>query len=102
MIPRINTEKGSSEIAKVQTPDYMWSGETWDLKGIDGNSKNTISRKFEEYKNQTDNIILYARATTLSEEEIIKYIEMSIKKYNKYYDSAIYITRNNKIIKFKN
>ena len=98
LVPTIETKKGAKKDPHVKTPDILWNGERWDFKGIDGNSKNTIERKFSEYKEQTNNLILHARETSLSDEKIIFYIEQALKYHPSDYESIIYI-RNYKIIK---
>lgn len=98
MVPRIEKIEGNKNKSVPATPDYIWNNEKWDLKGIDGNSKYTIGHKFEDYKNQTNNLILFSRKTNMTDEEIIIYITKSFEKYTKYYNKVIYM-RDYRIIK---
>ncbi len=52
MLPRINFPE------KIETPDYLWNNEYWDLKVIISNSKNTIDSSIKKKKNQACNFIL--------------------------------------------
>ena len=98
MVPEMKQEKGNKNTVSTQTPDYIWNNEKWDLKGIDGNSKNTIGHKFEENKFQTHNLILYPRKTSLEDNIVFEYIQISLNKYSKYYNKVIYV-RDYKSIK---
>ena len=98
MVPEIGTEKGAIKSASISTPDYIWNNEKWDLKGIDGNSRNTIGHKFDSYKHQTDNLIIFARNTLMNNKKIIKYIYIAFYLYQKYYNKVIFV-RNFKVIK---
>ncbi len=101
MVPTIETLKGAKKVSKTQTPDYIWNNEKWDLKGIDGNSKNTIGHIFSKYKEQTDNIILFSRKTKIKEEKLIVFIEMSMERYSKYYDNVYYYNNGTIVYKYK-
>lgn len=52
MLPRINNPKG------IQTADYLWNGEYWDLKEINGNGKNILFHAVENHEKQAKNFIL--------------------------------------------
>ena len=101
IVPTINTAKKAQNTAKTQTPDYIWNNERWDLKGINGNTKNTISHIFEDYKNQTDNLILFTRNTKMTNKEIITNISKSLKRYSNYYNRVLFIKNYKKIKEFK-
>ncbi len=103
MVPELEKDIGMPDSFKTpQTPDYMWNNEKWDLKFIDGNTKNTIHHKFSDYKLQTDNIILKTGKTKMSNDEIIKYIEKEMDIYKNYYNKVIFINGNNIIKEFTN
>lgn len=100
LVPTIDTEEGTSKRPNIKTPDILWNGERWDFKRIDKNRENTIKRKFNDYKEQTDNLIIYPNTNIneVSDEEILKYIEKYFKQYSNDYDSVIYV-RDYKIVK---
>ena len=68
-VPRVLLPQG------VSTPDYLWNGESWDLKQITKKSKNTITTAINKAKNQTDNIILDLKPGLYSDDEISNQLE---------------------------
>lgn len=52
LLPQINFPLG------INTPDLLWDGETWDIKGLKGKTKNTIFDNIKKATKQADNIIL--------------------------------------------
>jgi len=70
MVPRITDPKN------IQTPDYYCNtGETYDLKRITGNGKNTLSDALKHKKKQSNKFIFWIRDECgLSDEEILEQI----------------------------
>lgn len=70
MIPRVN------EPINIQTPDYLFKGEHWDLKEIFGDSKQVIYHAINRKKYQSNNFIFDISNSNLSfdmaQQQIIK------------------------------
>ena len=93
MLPRINNPEG------IQTADYLFRGEYWDLKEINGIGKNILFHAIEDHKKQSHNFIFDISRTTLTDNEIIERLNKlySIKKVD-WLDKII-VKRNEKIVK---
>lgn len=78
MLPRINKPDG------IQTADYFWKNEYWDLKEINGYGKNILFHAIEDHKLQAHNFIFDFSKTKLTIFEIMSRVEKlySIKKVN--------------------
>ncbi len=85
----------------VRTPDY-WIKETnelWDLKCIDGNSKGIIDSIFHKCKNQTNNVILKKRKTSLSSITIVNEIKRIFDKNKRtYIKQVMFFDENENLI----
>lgn len=76
IIPRIN------EPANIKTPDYEVNGIRFDLKEIEGNSKNTLDGAIKKQKRQASNFIFDITKTKMDNKEAINQIH---KIYNSKY-----------------
>lgn len=76
IIPRIN------EPANIKTPDYEINGIRFDLKEIEGNSKNTLDGAIKKQKRQASNFIFDITKTKMDNKEAINQIH---KIYNSKY-----------------
>lgn len=65
MLPRVNKPDG------IQTADYLFRGEYWDLKEIKSSGKKVIDNRVNGLKEQTRNFIFDISNNLLSDEEII-------------------------------
>lgn len=92
MLPRINKPDG------IQTSDYFWKNEYWDLKEINECGKNILFHAIEDHRLQTCNFIFDLSKTSLTNFEIIDRINKlyNIKKVN-WLDKII-LKRNNQLI----
>ena len=101
MVPRINTEKGNIEKAKVKTPDYTRNDERWDLKEL-GNvkSKRAVTNAIMPHKDQANNFFIDISNCKLSTKEIIKQVKniFNDSKYRISWVNKIIITKKGKII----
>lgn len=52
LLPKINIPQG------IKSPDILWDGETWDVKGVKGNSSNTIYNNLRKASKQAKNVVL--------------------------------------------
>ena len=101
MVPRINTELGNSESAKIKTPDYIWGKERWDLKELRNvKSKRAVSNALKQHKEQANNFFLDISNCKLRTKEIINQVKniFNDSKYRITWINKIIITKNNKII----
>lgn len=93
MLPKINKPEG------IQTADYLFKNEYWDLKEIFGNGKNVLFHAIEGHEKQAKNFVFDVTKSTLTDIEIMERIRKlySLKKL-KWLDKVI-IKRENKVIK---
>lgn len=64
MLPRVNYPEG------IKTADYLFRGEYWDLKEINGNGKNVFFHAVEKHEKQSHNFIFDVSNSTLTDLEI--------------------------------
>lgn len=69
MLPRINKPDG------IKTADYLWNGEYWDYKQINGSGQRTIEDLLKKKEQQAHYFILEKGFTKLSDYEIVKQIK---------------------------
>lgn len=93
MLPRINKPDG------IQTADYLFRGEYWDLKEINGVGKNILFHAIEDHEKQSHNFIFEFTKSKLNDDEIIERLckLYSIKKV--YWLDKVIIKREKKVIK---
>lgn len=59
------------ELKHEESADYIWNGEDWDKKDIEGSSKRTIDSALKDKSNQAHNFILkITNKTNLTKNEI--------------------------------
>lgn len=92
MLPRINYPEG------IQTADYLFRNEYWDLKEITGQGKNILYHAIEDHKKQATNFIFDFSKSSLTDAEIFTRIS-KLYTYNKVsWLNKIIIKREDKII----
>lgn len=93
MLPKVNNPEG------IQTADYLFRGEYWDLKEITGKGKNILFHAIEDHKKQSNNFIFDISKSSLSDDEIFERLNKlySIKKVE--WLNKIIVKRNDKLIK---
>ena len=69
MCPRVNFPKC------IKTPDFIWDGEYWDLKEINGNNKRTLDSTIRKAKNQLQNFIIDISKSKLTTNKILVQIK---------------------------
>lgn len=72
-LPKVNNPSG------IQTSDYLFKGEYWDLKTIKGNGKRTLEDAIKKKKNQAHNFIIDITNSEMTKEEAIKQIQKNYK-----------------------
>lgn len=95
MLPRINKPDG------IQTADYLFRGEYWDLKKITGKGKNTLDSAINKKKSQSNNFIFDISNSEITLEAIDKQLSSIYEnKYRKWIDKII-VKQNNNVIVIK-
>ena len=93
MLPRINKPDG------IQTADYLFRGEYWDLKKITGKGKNTLDSAINKKKRQSNNFIFDISNSEITLEAIDKQLSSIYEnKYRKWIDKIIVKQNNNVIV----
>ena len=93
MLPRINYPEG------IKTADYLFKGEHWDLKKINGNGKNVFFHAIEKHEKQAHNFIFDLSTSALTDLEINDRLNKLYKIPRLSWLNKIIIIRNNKVIK---
>lgn len=88
LCPKVNKPDG------IQTPNYIWNNEKWDLKEISGNGKRTIEDAIKKKSLQSNNFIIDISKSKISRQHLIKQV-------NKLYNSKSTIFINKIIVKRK-
>ncbi|MBF0845079.1 hypothetical protein IR117_10725 [Streptococcus danieliae] len=73
ILPRVNQPE------KINTPDYLLDGVSFDLKEITGSGKNVLDGNLRKAKKQAPNIIFDITKTPLLEEEIMEQLNQIYK-----------------------
>lgn len=98
MNPRINYPKG------IETADYLWNDELWDLKEIIKATSEirAVDNVIKNCKNQSSNFIIDITGSKLSNKSIIKQVQNVFIPSNKFYRewvNKIIIKRDNEVLK---
>lgn len=98
MNPRVNYPKG------INTADYYWNDEYWDLKEIQGSTSviRAVDNSIKDYKEQTSNFIIDATCCKLDNDIIINQVKNTFNKQHKLYRewvNKIIVKRDNELIK---
>ena len=93
MLPRVNYPEG------IKTADYLFRGEYWDLKEINGNGKNIFFHAVEKHEKQSHNFIFDVSNSTLTDLEIDDRINSLYKLPKLKWLDKILIKRDKTFIK---
>lgn len=89
MVPRILDPQG------ISTPDYIFRGESFDLKELHGSSKNLIYNAISKKKRQSLNFVLDCSDCPLPDDEIRRQIEYVYwSRHTSFVDKIIVIKDN--------
>ena len=92
MLPRINIPEG------IQTADYLFRGEKWDLKEIKYTGKNVLDNRVNGLKKQANNFIFDISNTPISIREIKNQIDKLYESPNRKWINKIMLIKNQKLI----
>ena len=93
--PRINYPEG------IKTSDYIFKNEYWDLKAINGNSKQVLYHAIYDKKDQSKNFIFDLTNSTLSLKEGINQIKIIYSRTDMTFVDKIIIKKNQYFYVFK-
>ena len=89
MVPRILEPQG------ISTPDYLFRGESFDLKELHGSSKNLIYNAISKKKRQSSNFVLDSSDCPLPDDEIRRQIEYVYwSRHTSFVDKIIVVKEN--------
>lgn len=92
MLPRVNIPEG------IQTADYLFRGEKWNLKEIKSTGKNVLDNRVNGLKKQANNFIFDISNTTISIKEIKNQIDKLYESPNRKWINKIMLIKNQKLI----
>lgn len=92
MIPRINKPDG------IQTADYLFNNEYWNLKEITGNGKHTLDSAIKKKNSQSHNFIFDVSNSELKKGAILKQLQTIYKSKDRKWVNKIIIKNNNDVI----
>lgn len=84
-------------IQNQKNPDFTIDKETWELKTISGNGKNTIMNALKHGGKQSNNLILDITDTPISESEIIKTAKSRLRRVEVHL-SKVWIIKDGKTV----
>lgn len=83
----------------VRTADYLIDGRTFDRKGPDGNTKNTIYNNIKSSRGQADNVIIDLSLSKMDIKNATEYIEDAYRSRNINHFQELILMKDNKILK---
>lgn len=95
MIPRVNNPEG------IQTADYLFRGEYWDLKSISGKSKQVLYHSIYKKKTQSNNFIFDVVSPELDINELQKQIYKLYNRKDTEFLQKIILKKENDIFVYK-
>lgn len=93
MLPRVNNPEG------IQTADYLFRNEYWDLKEINGTGKNILFHAIEDHERQAHNFIFDISKTKLTNNEIMERLDKLYSLNKVRWLDVIIIMKENELIK---
>ena len=92
MMPRVNNPTG------IQTADYLFRGEYWDLKEIVGNGNHTLDSAIKKKKSQSSNFIFDVSNSKITIDSINNQLSLIYKSKDRKWVNKVIIKRNNDVI----
>lgn len=92
MLPRINNPQG------IQTADYLFENEYWDLKEITGSGKHTLDSAIKKKKSQSNNFIFDISNSKMTLEMVSRQSELIYKSKDRKWIDKIIVKQNKKVI----
>ena len=95
MLPRINEPEG------IQTADYLFKGEYWDLKSISGKSNQVLYHSIYKKKTQNNNFICDVSTSELDIKELKSQIDKLFSRKDTEFLQKIILKKKNYIFVYK-
>lgn len=95
MLPRINEPEG------IQTADYLFKGEYWDLKSISGKSNQVLYHSIYKKKTQSNNFICDVSTSELDIKELKSQIDKLFSRKDTEFLQKIILKKKNDIFVYK-
>lgn len=95
MLPRINKPDG------IQTADYLFRGEYWDLKTINGKSNQVLFHSIYKKKTQSNNFIFNIVSPELNINELQKQIHKLYNRKDTDFLQKVILKKENRIFVYK-
>ena len=92
MLPRINNPIG------IETADYLFRSEYWDLKEIFGNGKHTLDSAIKKKKDQANNFIFDISNSKMTNKEAIRQLNLIFKSKDRRWLENVILKRNKEVI----
>lgn len=92
MLPRVNNPK------EVQTADYLFRKEKFDLKEVTGVGKRAVDSAIKRKKTQSPNFIIDITDNKLSEKELIEQVKKIYKTSGREWVDKIIVKKDDKLI----
>lgn len=92
MLPRINNPSG------IETADYLFRKEYWDLKEINGNGKHTLDSAIKKKRSQANNFILDLSNSEMVKEEALRQLELIFKSKDRKWLEKVILKRDEEVI----
>lgn len=83
----------------IKTPDYIYRGESLDLKEIKGNSKNALYNAIHKKKRQSKNFVFDVSESELTTEDFINQMESLYKRNATGFVDKTILVRDNEIVR---
>lgn len=93
MVPRILYPQG------ISTPDYIFRGESFDLKVLSGESKNLIYNAIAKKKKQANNFVLDISECPLDLEQIYQQVESIFWSSHTFFVKKLILIKGDKVLK---
>lgn len=95
---RVENLKDIDDIEGVSNPDYIFKGEYWDLKSIEGNSSRTVASAIGKHRKQADNFIIDITKSGMRQNEAKRQIEKEF--INHKWLKQIILKENDKLVEW--
>lgn len=92
MLPRINNPSG------IETADYLFRKEYWDLKEINGNGKHTLDSAIKKKKSQANNFIFDLSNSKMTNDEAIRQLDLIFNSKDRKWLEKIILKRDKNVI----
>lgn len=94
LVPEVN-----GKYSNVKTPDYLLDGHRYDLKELEGKSKDAIRNAVHKKKDQAENFIIDISKCPLDMEEINRQMEAVFYSYNTEFVETLILVKDSEVLR---